>query len=61
MLINVTGLYRGYKTRNAQLDKLEASLPSFLATNPTPFANQDFKPVQSEDTLRELHDHLLAR
>lgn len=55
------GLYRGYKLRNARLDALAASPPSYLASNPTPLANQTFADVKSEATLRELHSYLALR
>ena len=55
------GLYRGYKIRNARLDTLAASPPSYLASNATPLANQTFADVKSEATLRELHNYLMQR
>ena len=55
------GLYRGYKIRNARLDALAASPPSYLASNATPLANQTFADVKSEATLRELHNYLMQK
>lgn len=55
------GLYRGYKLRNARLEALAKSPPSYLASNATPLANQDFADVKSEATLRELHNYLMQR
>lgn len=56
-----SGLYRGYKNRNAQLDALDANLPPYLANSTTPLANETFSAVDSEDTLRELHDYLALK
>lgn len=55
------GLYRGYKNRNARLDALESQQPDYLATSSIPLANQTFSDVDSEDTLREIHDHLALK
>lgn len=57
-ILPALGLYRGYKNRNAQLDALDANLPAYLATTATPLANETFAAVDSENTLRELHDYL---
>lgn len=51
-------MYRGYKNRNARLDKLDKSPPRFLAESRTPLANQDFKDIDSESILHEVYDHL---
>ena len=51
-------MYRGYKNRNAHLDKLDKSPPPFLAESRTPLANQDFKDVNTETILHEVYDHL---
>lgn len=55
------GLYRGYKIRNARLNALAESPPSYLASNATPLANLTFTDVKSEATLRELHSYLTLR
>ncbi|KAL8800251.1 MAG: hypothetical protein Q9182_005307 [Xanthomendoza sp. 2 TL-2023] len=55
------GLYRGYKVRNARLDVLDANPPVYLATNKTPLANETFEEVDTEETLREIHDHLALK
>ncbi|KAL9033474.1 MAG: hypothetical protein Q9180_005925 [Flavoplaca navasiana] len=60
-ILPALGLYRGYKNRNAQLDALDANLPAYLATTTTPLANETFAAVDSEDTLRELHDYLASK
>ncbi|KAL8979797.1 MAG: hypothetical protein Q9205_004956 [Flavoplaca limonia] len=60
-ILPALGLYRGYKNRNAQLDALDANLPAYLATTATPLANETFANVESEDTLRELHDYLASK
>ncbi|KAL9004683.1 MAG: hypothetical protein Q9188_002498, partial [Gyalolechia gomerana] len=51
----------GYKNRNARLDALEAEQPSYLAASTTPLANQTFADLDSEETLREIHDHLALK
>ena len=55
------GLYKGYKLRNARLDALNESPPSFLASSTLPIANQDFADAESEATLRELHTYLVQK
>lgn len=50
-------LYQGYKHRNARLDALKP--PKYLEQNLVVLANQNFTDVESEATLRELHDYLL--
>jgi hypothetical protein len=55
------GLYRGYKRRNARLDSIRSTLPTYLAGSSIPLANQNFADVEDETTLRELHDHLFLR
>lgn len=55
------GLYKGYKYRNARLDALSESPPSFLANSTVPIANQDFADVKTEATLRELHAYLVQK
>lgn len=54
-----SGLYQGYKRRNARLDALKP--PKYLGNSPLPLANQTFGDVESETTLRELHDYLLLK
>ena len=54
-----TGLYQGYKRRNARLDALKA--PKYFERSLVPLANQTFSDVESETTLRELHDYLLLK
>ncbi|KAL8820584.1 MAG: hypothetical protein Q9223_001233 [Gallowayella weberi] len=54
-------LYRGYKARNARLDALDANPPLYLATSKTPLANETFADVETEETLREIHDHLALK
>jgi len=55
------GLYRGYKRRNAHLDKLAASPPQYLIDSKTPLVNQLFADVESEEMCQELHDHLFRK
>lgn len=55
------GLYRGYKRRNAELDKLSEKPPAFLATSRTSLVTQDFGGVEHETTLRELHEYLFRK
>lgn len=54
-----TGLYQGYERRNTRLDALKP--PRYLKESPAPLANQIFSDVESEETLRELHDYLLLK
>ncbi|KAK3725484.1 hypothetical protein LTR37_000454 [Vermiconidia calcicola] len=42
------GLYRGYKIRNAKLDGLNASPPSYLASSKSTLRNEDFDAVEDE-------------
>ena len=56
-----SGLYRGYKNRNARLDSLEQSPPAYLAASPTALANQTFKDVDHENVLREIYDYLALK
>ncbi|OQV00840.1 hypothetical protein CLAIMM_06285 [Cladophialophora immunda] len=53
-----SGLYKGYKRRNAQLDALTASPPAYLAQCGTKLANENFMAVEDEDRLEEIHNHL---
>ena len=50
-----------YKLRNARLDALNESPPSFLASSALPIANQDFADAKSEATLRELHIYMVQK
>ncbi|KAL8721649.1 MAG: hypothetical protein Q9225_001698 [Loekoesia sp. 1 TL-2023] len=52
---------RGYKNRNARLDALDARQPAYLAASTTPLANETFANVESEEILREIHDHLALK
>ena len=56
-------MYNGYKRRNAQLDNLEANLPSWLAVKVSKAAlrNTDFADVDDEAILNKLHDHLFKK
>lgn len=58
---SASGLYKGYKLRNARLDALNESPPSFLAHSTVPIANQDFADAKTEATLRELHTYLVQK
>ncbi|KAM3087999.1 hypothetical protein ACMFMG_002064 [Clarireedia jacksonii] len=55
------GLYRGYKTRTARLERLDEKQPSYLANTKTPLVNQTFENVTTEAECRELHDWLWAK
>lgn len=57
----MSGLYRGYKNRNARLDSLEASPPAYLATSSIALANQDFADLESEEILHEIYDYLALK
>lgn len=52
------GLYRGYKLRNARLDSLSETPPSYLCDSAVALANETFADVKSEETLHELHAYL---
>lgn len=56
-----TGLYRGYKRRNAQLDDLAASRPPFLANTEVSLVNQTFQSVTDKVTLDSLFQYLFRR
>lgn len=55
------GLYRGYKKRNAELDKLSENPPKYLADAEIPLTNQLFADVDREDLCKELHDYLCLK
>lgn len=55
------GLYMGYKRRNAELDALARQEPAFLRNSATSLVSQTFDAVESEEELRELHNHLFRR
>ena len=54
-------MYRGYKNRNARLDKLDRSPPRFLAESQVALANQDFKDIDSEQGLQEVFQYLALK
>jgi len=54
-------LYRGYKKRGVELEAVSAALPPYLATTKTSIVVQDFKDVEDETTLRELHEYLFRK
>lgn len=54
-------LYKGYKRRNAHLDSLAKDCPSYLTDSAVPLANQTFKDLKNEDTLREIRSYLFLR
>lgn len=54
------GLYRGYKRRNAQLDKLSANPPMYFVNSSTPLANDSFANVQTEALCSQIHEHLFS-
>jgi len=58
---SIPALYRGYKRRNLQLDALAQSTPTYLVKSKVPLVNQTFTDVESEDTLRQLHNYLFKR
>ena len=55
------GLYRGYKRRNARLDRLQASPPSYLAGSKISLRNDDFSSVADQRVLEALHKHLFTK
>lgn len=57
---NQIGLYRGYKNRNAQLDALDKSAPTYLAST-SHLVNQTFADIDDSDVLHDVYDHLSAK
>ncbi len=56
-----SGLYRGYKNRNARLASLERTPPEYLASSSIPIANQTFEDVNSEEILHQIYDYLALK
>ena len=54
-------MYRGYKNRNARLDKLDQTPPQFLSASKVALANQDFREIDSEEVLQEVYDYLALK
>jgi hypothetical protein len=54
-------MYRGYKKRNQELDRLAENQPPYLANNKTSVVVQEFKDVEDEATLRGLHEYLFNK
>jgi hypothetical protein len=54
-------LYRGYKTRNARLDRLSANPPKFLANSKVPLIDETFEGIGTKDECKEVHDHLFLK
>lgn len=54
-------MYRGYKNRNACLDKLDQTPPQFLSVSKVALANQDFREIDSEEVLRKVYDYLALK
>ncbi|KAF1978912.1 hypothetical protein BU23DRAFT_595428 [Bimuria novae-zelandiae CBS 107.79] len=54
-------MYQGYKKRNLELDDLAKNQPPFLANTKTSIVVQEFKDVEDEATLQNLHDYLFKR
>ncbi|KLU90612.1 hypothetical protein MAPG_10464 [Magnaporthiopsis poae ATCC 64411] len=52
-------LYRGYKRRNAHLDKLDAERPVYLKAGPRPLAANMLEGVNDEATVEEARKHLV--
>jgi hypothetical protein len=57
----VYGLYRGYKRRNADPDRLNASPPPYLADSQTALQNQKFEDVEDEAILNDIHQYLFRK
>ncbi|KAG4026378.1 hypothetical protein MFRU_041g00230 [Monilinia fructicola] len=55
------GLYRGYKLRTARLERLDSSVPLYLANTKTSLENESFKDVTTEAECKELHDWLWTK
>jgi hypothetical protein len=60
-LISGIGLYRGYKLRNAKLDRLTENPPKYLAESKVQLSNQTFQDVSTQETIKEIHDHLFLK
>ena len=58
---SLSGLYRGYKNRNKQLDPPNEAPPSHIAASSTPLANQDFADIDSEEILQSIYDYLYLK
>lgn len=54
-------MYKGYKRRNAQLDALIASPPSYLADSRKKLASQNFSDVEDEKIINEIHQDLFKK
>lgn len=54
-------MYRGYKKRNVELDRIAENQPPYLANSKTSIVVQEFKDVEDETTLREVHGHLFNK
>ncbi|KAL1606580.1 hypothetical protein SLS60_003985 [Paraconiothyrium brasiliense] len=54
-------MYRGYKKRNQELDVLNDNQPPHLTNTKTSIVVQDFKDVEDEATLQELHEYLFKK
>jgi hypothetical protein len=54
-------MYRGYKKRNQELDRLAEHQPPYLANNKTSIVVQEFKDVEDETTLQALHEYLFEK
>ncbi|KAJ4356406.1 uncharacterized protein N0V89_004439 [Didymosphaeria variabile] len=54
-------MYRGYKKRNLELDALTENQPPYLANTKTSIVVQDFKDVEDEATLQQLHEYLFKK
>ncbi|KAL5383648.1 hypothetical protein DPSP01_005754 [Paraphaeosphaeria sporulosa] len=54
-------MYRGYKKRNEELDRIAENQPPYLANNKTSIVVQEFKDVEDEATLQGLHEYLFNK
>ncbi|KAF2638583.1 hypothetical protein P280DRAFT_471187 [Massarina eburnea CBS 473.64] len=54
-------MYLGYKKRNIELDSLTENPPSYLANTKTSLVVHEFKDVDKEDVLRELHAYIFRK
>lgn len=54
-------MYKGYKRRNAQLDALTASPPSYLAESQEKLINQNFSDVDDDNIADEIHRYLFKK
>lgn len=61
LLTQNSGLYRGYKSRNARLDRLISTPPPYLSNTKKGLSTYTFKDITSLPLLTEVHSHLFLK